>query len=137
MKVIKYGIVFIILISLVNISNAYIIIHAPVVSNITYEELDNFLNSDTTDMREYTTNYTCGYFARDLARNATTYNITLGGIIVSPGPSFMDHDNHIMNYIYVNGSIVYIEPQTDMTSEDLGYDYYILYPNGRSVPSKW
>jgi len=138
MKTIKYVLMFIILVTLIHSTNAYTIIHVQSVSNITYEELDAFLDLDKTDKHEYIKGiYDCGYFARDLARNATAYNITLGGIIVSPDQSFMDRNNHVMNYVYVNGSMIYIEPQTDMTSELLTYDYYLLYPNGQYVPSRW
>jgi len=137
MKVIKYGIIFIVLISLVSTINAYTIIPAPIVSDISYEMLDNFLFNDTTNERNYTDIYQCGHFSRDLAKNASAYNITLGGIITSPNPSFMDYDNHLMNFIYVNGTMIFIEPQTDMTSSDLVDDYFKLYPNGKYVPSKW
>lgn len=135
----KYFILIGVLILLTSQTSAWTIVRYSEVSNVSVVELNNFLAWDNTDAIEYTDNFRCGDFSRQLARNATKYGITLGGAILSPGPSFWDDDNHIVNYVYVNGELVFIEPQTDICSgiRWTGYSYYKLYPNGQYVPSRW
>ena len=120
-------------------STAWVIHQPQDVSNLTEDELVAFLNADLTNEREYTSYFTCGHFARELARNATAYNITLGGAIVSPDNNFMDYDNHLMNYVYINGTLIFIEPQNDQyyPRDGLWYPYHKLYPNGKYTPSRW
>lgn len=108
----------------------------------TADELDNvisFLDSDQTDTHEYLPWYSCGHFARDLARNASEHNISIGGVILGNNPVFRGYNNHIMNYFIVNESIYIIEPQTDqiMNLNHTMFNYYRLYPYGTQVPSNW
>ena len=105
-------------------------------------EVLDFLYSDTTDSREYTKwRYDCGYFTRDLARNASMHNITLGGAILSNNPTFSRYNNHIINYFEANGELYFIAPQTDRLMDIntifMDYKYIKLYPDGRQVPSRW
>jgi len=110
-------------------STAWVIHQPQVVSNITEGELIAFLNADLTNEREYTNSFYCGHFAKELARNASKYNITLGAVFVSHDNNFIDYDNHLMNYIYVNEELIFIEPQTDYfyLKEELPYPYHKLY----------
>ena len=77
------------------------------------DNLTTFLAADTTDQRIYNSGpidrYDCGYFSSDLAANASEYNISLGTIILEPDYG----DYHIMNYVYINDSLVIIEPESD------------------------
>ena len=102
-------------------------------------ELKEFLDTDKTDEHEYLPWYTCGHFSRDLARNATEYNISMGSIILGYHPVLRGYQNHIRNYIIKNGSIWLIEPQNDqfMRLNDTTYRYYRLYLDGTQVPSNW
>ena len=103
-------------------------------------EIKQFLANDTTDQHEYLPWYTCGHFSRDLARNATEHNISIGSVILSDHPVFGGKWNsHIMNYVIENRSIWVVEPQTDqiLRLNDTMYQYYRLYPNGIQVPSNW
>ena len=80
---------------------------------IQMDNLTAFLTSDTTDQRVYNpgplNRYDCGYFSSDLAANASKFNISLGTIILEPDYG----DYHVMNYVYINDSLVIIEPQSD------------------------
>ena len=136
----RYPILIIVIFLLISQTTAWNIIRQPEVSNITQEALNTFLLNDSTNNHTYIKGmYDCGYFARDLARNASKLNITLGGVILGYTPTFRDYDNHIANYVYINGSLQFIEPQNDqlMRLNQTGYDFYKLYPNGKYVPSRW
>lgn len=102
-------------------------------------EIEQFLSNDTTDQNEYLPWYTCGHFSRDLAKNASNHNISVGSVILGNHPVLRGYQNHIMNYIVSNGSIWVIEPQSDniMRLNDTMYSYYRLYPNGPQVPTYW
>lgn len=90
----------------------------------TTPELDNliqFLEEDKTDEIIYNADshrgidyFVCCGYSRQLAKNASEYNITMGGI------SLRDHEHvqatkyyHAMNYVIVDNSFVIIEPQED------------------------
>ena len=111
------------------------------ISSASADELDDvilFISEDQTDTHEYLPWYSCGHFARDLARNASEHNISIGSVILSNHPVFRGKWNsHIMNYFTTNGSIKLIEPRTDqiMNLNDTMYGYYRLYPDGTQVPS--
>lgn len=102
-------------------------------------DIEQFLINDTTDQHEYLPWYTCGHYARDLSRNASEHNLTIGSMILGDHPVFRGYQNHIMNYVVENSTIWVVEPQTDqiMTLQDTQYRYYRLYPNGYQVPSNW
>jgi len=106
---------------------------------VTMDNLVAFLSSDATDQHEYLPWFTCGHFARDLARNASAQNITIGSAIVGNHPTFLGHENHIINYIYIDNELVFIEPQTDirMHLADVLYEWQFirLYPDGTQVPT--
>ena len=106
-------------------------------TNIT--ELQVFLEVDRTNEHEYLPWYTCGHFSRDLARNATEHNLTIGSVILGNHPVFKGHNNHIMNYAMDNDTIILIEPQTDriLALNQTMYTYYRLYPDGTQVPTYW
>ena len=109
---------------------------------VSADELDDviaFLAEDQTDTHEYLPWYTCGHYSRELARNASDHNLTIGSVILGHHPVFRGYQNHIMNYFTVNGIISIIEPQTDqiMNLNNTMYRYYRLYPDGTQVPSNW
>ena len=91
-------------------------------------EIERFLRNDTTDQHEYYQYYSCGHFSRDLSRNASENNLTIGSVILGNHPVFRGYQNHIMNYVSVNTSIWLIEPQHDqiMRLNDTMYRYYRL-----------
>ena len=109
-------------------------------------DIGMFLMLDNTDEHEYLPYYTCGHFSRDLARNASEHNITMGSVILSNHPRFRGKGNsHIVNYIMMNNTIMLINPQTDemyemnpgMLYRGKILKYYRLYPDGTQVPSNW
>lgn len=90
----------------------------------TTPELDNliqFLEEDKTDEIAYYNDpkrgrdyFVCCGFARELAKNASEYNITMGGV------SLRDHEHvraaksyHAMNYVIIDNEFIIIEPQSD------------------------
>lgn len=103
----------------------------------------DFLDNDTTDQHEHLPWYSCGHFARDLARNVSEHNLSIGGVILSNHPTFSGKWNsHIINYVEVNDTIYFIDPQTDWVMnfdelQYLGYRYGRYYVNGDMVPSNW
>ena len=102
-------------------------------------KIEQFLRNDTTDQHKYYQYYSRGHFSRDLSRNASDNNFTIGSVILGNHPVFRGYKNHIMNYVSVNTSIWLIEPQNDqiMRLNDTMYRYYRLYPDGSQVPSNW
>ena len=108
-------------------------------------ELQKFLLEDNTDKNERMPWYTCGHYARDLARNASLHNISIGSIILSNNICFRGYNNCIMNYIIYEDNLILIDPQSDqiyaLNSGLKCYDqpciYYRLYQDGIMVPSFW
>jgi hypothetical protein len=116
------------------IINIFIAFTIPVSANLT-----EFLTTDTTDQNEYLPYYTCGHFARELTHNAHKINKTMGSAILGDSPVFRGYNNHIVNYVFINGTLLFIEPQTDniFKLKDIPYKYIKLYPDGTQVPSQW
>ena len=108
-------------------------------ADIDIMKLKEFLDIDKTDEHEYLPWYTCGHYSRGLARNASKHNLTIGSVILSDHPVFRGYNNHIMNYVVDNTTIILIEPQTDriLALNQTMYTYYHLYPNGVMVPTYW
>lgn len=109
-------------------------------ANIT--DVEEFLINDTTNLHEKKVWYSCGHFTRDLARNGSECNISFGGAILSNNPVFMGKWNsHIINYIEINDTLLFIEPENDnlvLLEEVFAvYKYIRLYPDGTQVPSNW
>ena len=110
------------------------------VSGESIEDVQAFLVNDTTDTHEWLPYYSCGHFARDLSRNATQHNITIGSVILSESSVLNGkYRSHSVNYFTDNNTIYLIEPQTDDISllNQSMYPYYRLYYNGDQVPSYW
>jgi len=110
------------------------------------DDIISFLEDDQTDTHEYLPWYSCGHYSRDLARNASEYNLSIGSVILSNHPVFRGKWNsHIVNYVMINDNIVIIDPQTDslfamnpgMMFDGKFFKYYRLYPDGAQVPSHW
>ena len=105
------------------------------------DDVISFLAEDQTDTHEYLAWYTCGHFSRDMARNASDVNLTIGSAICGNHPMFRGYQNHIINYVDINGTMYFIEPQTDNIMEldivFMEYKYIRLYPDGTQVPSNW
>ena len=101
--------------------------------------ITSFLEGDNTNENEYLPWYTCGHFARDLARNASENNLTIGSIMLGVHPTFRGHSNHLANYYIHNNTIMIIQPQTDeiLPIEQTIYIYYRLYPDGTQIPTYW
>ena len=109
-------------------------------------KIEQFLINDTTNQHEYLPWYTCGHYSRDLARNASEHNLSIGSVILSNHPTFRGKWNsHTVNYIMVNGTIAIIDPQTDsifgmnpgMMFDGKFFKYYRLYSDGTQVPTYW
>lgn len=108
-------------------------------------EIERFLEEDATNLNEWTTWYTCGHSARDLSRNASRNNISIGAIILGNHPRFLGYQNHITNYAIIDGRIAIIDVYSDQIYElnkglwmnDQQFQYYRLYPDGTQVPSFW
>ena len=113
-----------------------------VTGEVTVDELQMFLDNDNTGESEYVLWYNCGHAARDLARNASEHNLTIGSAIVSNHPVFSGKWNsHIINYIYIDGEILFIDTHHNSISSLEGiffdWEYIRLYPDGTQVPSNW
>lgn len=108
----------------------------PAHGEVQIDELTAFLAEDATDSNEYLPWYTCGHFCRDLARNASLHNISLGSAMLGNHPVFRG-DNHAMNYIDINGSRYLINSQTDQVylMNTTHFRYLRFYSNGIYIPS--
>lgn len=119
-------------------------------TNVFMEKVTNiraFLEEDTTNQNEWAPWYTNGHYARDLARNASLHNITIGSMILSNNQGFRGRDNYIVNYIIIEDVLVgndpdllvVIDPSTDGMAllEKAPFKYFRLYPDGTQVPSYW
>ena len=110
-------------------------------ADTTMSELNTFLENDKTDENERLLWYSCGHFTRDLAKNASEHNISLGGAICGNHPVFKWYENHIINYIKINDTLYFIEPQTDrimiLDEVFMHCNYIRLYPDGTQVPTHW
>lgn len=113
------------------------------VTNISdVEELVDFLEKDKTDKHKHVEWYSCGHFARDLSKNATKYNLSIGSAKLSNHPVFRGkYNSHDINYVYIKEKIIFIDPQTErlyqiheIFSE---WKYIRLYPDGTQIPSNW
>ena len=109
-------------------------------TNIT--DVEEFLINDDTNLREKEIWYSCGHLARDLARNGSEYNITFGGALLSNNPVFKGKWNsHTINYIEINDTLFFIEPEYDsiISLEEvyMYFKYIRLYPDGVQTPSNW
>ena len=108
-------------------------------------DLSTFLAEDRTDENEQTMWYTSGHYARDLARNASEQNITIGSMILSDNQRLTGRDNAIVNYVIIDDEIVVIDARTDkmyalnsgLTFDGTHKKFYRLYPDGTHVPSFW
>lgn len=98
-----------------------------------------FLEDDTTDENEWTQWYTSGHYARDLAKNASLHNISMGSVILGNKKMFRGYDNYIMNYVMIENVMVTINPENDrlLFLDQTPYKYFRLYPDGTQVPSYW
>lgn len=116
---------------------AMVVIYSTPVKAELLEDVEAFLVNDTTNNSEWLPYYSCGHFARDLSRNASQFNISIGSVILGNHPTLRGHDNHIVNYVIDNNTVYLIEPQTDeiFLLNQSGYLYYRLYYNGDQVPS--
>lgn len=102
--------------------------------------INDFLAEDTTNEHIWEEWYTSGHYARDLARNASEHNISMGSMILGTKKMFKGYDNYIVSYVEIDGKYVIIDPHTDEIYElqRLGhYTYYRVYPDGTQVPSYW
>lgn len=105
--------------------------------NVSLFELLDFLEEDKTDENERLPWYTCGHYARDVAKNSGELNI--GCAILSNHPTFRRYDNHLVNYVYIDNNLVFLDAETDFLyyAEMSDYRYVRLYEDGTMVPSYW
>ena len=120
------------------------LITIPLSTAVGINEIEDFLINDPTDRNEYTQLYTCGHFSRDLSYNASLLNLTIGAIAITENnfPLIKGYCNHLINYFEVDGTLYFIEPQSDqiMTAEDVwnkGYNHGKLYPDGTQAPTNF
>lgn len=93
-----------------------------------YHEVRNFIMNDTTNQGEYIPGYSCGYFALDLATNASKHNISVQLLEVSYNPTF-EPNSHGMVCFEADGRTWVVEPQDDkiVALSKIEYPYYRMY----------
>ena len=108
------------------------------------DQLNQFLAADKTDQNEWKEYYFCSHYTQYLVRNAESYNILLGGAIVSNHPVFgtdYSYNTYIINYVYINNEIIFIDSQTDgilrLSDVFFKWEYIRLYHDGIQTPSYW
>ncbi len=75
----------------------------------TYQEMIDFISSDTTDQIEYTEDYVCYDFAEDLKNNAFFEGYRCAFVYVT----FPDSDHGMVCFDTVDRGLIFIEPQFD------------------------
>ena len=110
-----------------------------------------FLNEDKTNEVAFSRGsgkieYTCGFYARQLSKNAIAYNLTIGSALLSNHPTMQGYENnknHGLNYFMIDGEYYFIEPQTDKIFDlnevynGIGYRYVRFWSDGTMMPSHW
>ncbi|MEM3673540.1 MAG: hypothetical protein QW468_04890 [Candidatus Bathyarchaeia archaeon] len=79
------------------------------IRNPTYQETLNFIASDKTDENEYSKNYTCFHFTRDVKSHAFDAGYLCGFVYIE----FRDGAHAIVCFNTTDHGIIFIEPQDD------------------------
>ena len=104
--------------------------HGYCLKDPTYGEAIAFLNSDLTDWNEYTEDYVCSHFSRDVCNNAEAAGLRCAFVELR----FADSGHTIIAFDTIDRGLVYFEPQFDDEVElEIGKSYSFL--NGYVAPS--
>ncbi|MBN1860417.1 MAG: hypothetical protein JW840_03030, partial [Candidatus Thermoplasmatota archaeon] len=101
--------------TLSNIHNEVVLRESGKIFNIskpTYSEVLIFLIKDKTDQNQYSSDYTCTYFSKDVCNNAVQQGIRCGFVEIT----FIDSDSSghaIVAFDTSDKGVVYFEPQHD------------------------
>lgn len=100
-------------------------------SAMSIHDLNTFLETDKTDENiPEPGSYMCGHFSEDLVKNAAKQNLTLYFVHLSSHK----HKDHMVVTTKVNGTRIFIEPQTDqILSPDKLRLRYSTYKIGRTI----
>ena len=111
-------------------------------SNITL--FKQWSRNDTTKKQEYTVSYYCWHFTQDYAKNASLAGWDVGVLGLGQNQGMTGYQNHVMNYIIIDGNLVIIEPQTGhmwttgmLRGDSTGWYYYKMYQNYTDVPNRY
>lgn len=86
----------------------------------TYDEALSFINSDNTDMSQYTQYYVCYDFTADFIGNALQAGYRCGFVYIE----FSDSAHAIACFDTTDSGLIYVEPQTDeIVSVSVGQSY--------------
>jgi len=92
----------------------------------TYQEMTDFISSDTTDKNTYSTNYVCHDFSADVKNNAFLEGYRCGFVYIE----FPNSAHAIVCFDTVDQGLIFIEPQYDniltMTIGQSLFDYNLI-----------
>ena len=113
----------------------------PLVIDESIQEIIDFLEEDQTEEMDYTekANKIHIIFARELSKNASNYNLSIGSALLSEKSIIDENENYALNYFQIDDHLYFIDPQTDTIIVacdiyDQGYQYIKLWPDGYSMP---
>ena len=113
----------------------------PVQQNVKLDVTTHYSDNAIEARNKLINNYNWTIYDYGLARNASVSNISIGSAILGNHPVFRGYQNHIVNYIIINETLYFIEPQTDhiMQLDEIfmQYRFVRLYQDGTQVPSSW
>ena len=108
----------------------------PIVIDDSIQKIMDFLIEDTTNEMVYTQqeNKKYIYFTKQLSKNASEHNLSIGVILLGNMGFIAQEDNYALNYFYLNDQLYFIDPVTDeiitvCETFDYGYLYGKLYPD--------
>ena len=89
--------------------------------NPTYKEMVDFINTDTTDTKEYTNDYVCHNFSMDVIKDAKAQGLEAGYVTIQSTPV-----NHaIVIFQTTDKGIYYLEPQADVIFSQIQMDAFL------------
>jgi len=91
------------------------------VHNPTYSEMIKFINMDLTNFNEYTDEYRCGHFSRDVILNARAEGIQAGFVRIKS-----DDSNHaIVAFQTTDNGLQFLEPQSDTYFHESRMEHFL------------
>jgi hypothetical protein len=91
------------------------------VENPTYTEMKSFVKGDITRYNEYTSEYRCGHFSRDMISNARQEGMQAGYVVIIGDET----DHAIVAFKTKDMGIYFVEPQTNYIFHETEMEYYL------------
>jgi hypothetical protein len=91
------------------------------VDNPTYKDMVRFIITDETEQNEYTPEYRCGHFSRDVIMNARREGMQAGFVRIESEDSF----HAIVAFKTKDRGLFFLEPQSDVYFHETRMQHYM------------